>query len=113
MAEREKNGRREDLKMINIVIKEKYYMTVTNVFNLGFCISICKQAFYPFKFYNGLLPSNRCIVPSLHLVNTEVDFGRCFLKYPYEKTVQLVNPDDLPGCYEVLPQVSYFILFSV
>ncbi|XP_053771126.1 hydrocephalus-inducing protein homolog isoform X8 [Desmodus rotundus] len=53
----------------------------------------------------ALLITARCIVPSLHLVNTEVDFGRCFLKYPYEKTVQLVNPDDLPGCYEVLPQV--------
>lgn len=46
------------------------------------------------------------------MVNTEVDFGRCFLKYPYEKTVQLVNHDDLPGCYEVLPQVTYFILFQ-
>ncbi|XP_006746825.1 hydrocephalus-inducing protein homolog, partial [Leptonychotes weddellii] len=46
-----------------------------------------------------------CIVPTLHMVNPEVDFGHCFLKYPYEKTVQLVNHDDLPGCYTVLPQV--------
>ncbi|XP_042823900.1 hydrocephalus-inducing protein homolog isoform X5 [Panthera tigris] len=53
----------------------------------------------------ALLITARCIVPTLHMVNTEVDFGRCFLKYPYEKTVQLVNHDDLPGCYEVLPQV--------
>ncbi|XP_044902281.1 hydrocephalus-inducing protein homolog isoform X9 [Felis catus] len=53
----------------------------------------------------ALLITARCIVPTLHMVNTEVDFGRCFLKYPYEKTVQLVNHNDLPGCYEVLPQV--------
>uniref|UniRef100_H0WFN8 MSP domain-containing protein n=2 Tax=Otolemur garnettii TaxID=30611 RepID=H0WFN8_OTOGA len=53
----------------------------------------------------ALLITARCIVPTLRLVNTEVDFGRCFLKYPYEKTIQLVNQDDLPGCYEVLPQV--------
>nr|XP_025867468.1 hydrocephalus-inducing protein homolog [Vulpes vulpes] len=53
----------------------------------------------------ALLITARCIVPNLHMVNTEVDFGRCFLKYPYKKMVQLVNHDDLPGCYEVLPQV--------
>ncbi|KAM8955232.1 hydrocephalus-inducing protein homolog [Lycaon pictus] len=53
----------------------------------------------------ALLITARCIVPNIHMVNTEVDFGRCFLKYPYKKTVQLVNHDDLPGCYEVLPQV--------
>ncbi|XP_014384628.1 PREDICTED: hydrocephalus-inducing protein homolog [Myotis brandtii] len=54
----------------------------------------------------ALLITARCIVPALHMANAEVDFGRCFLKYPYEKTIQLVNPDDLPGCYEVLPQVD-------
>ncbi|XP_022274936.1 hydrocephalus-inducing protein homolog isoform X3 [Canis lupus familiaris] len=53
----------------------------------------------------ALLITARCIVPNIHMVNTEVDFGHCFLKYPYKKTVQLVNHDDLPGCYEVLPQV--------
>ncbi|XP_069312434.1 hydrocephalus-inducing protein homolog [Eulemur rufifrons] len=54
----------------------------------------------------ALLITARCVVPTLRLVNTEVDFGHCFLKYPYEKTIQLVNQDNLPGCYEVLPQVS-------
>ncbi|XP_072823786.1 hydrocephalus-inducing protein homolog [Vicugna pacos] len=54
----------------------------------------------------ALLITARCIVPTLRVVNTEVDFGRCFLKYPYEKMIQLVNHDDLPGCYKVLPQVS-------
>ncbi|XP_058530078.1 hydrocephalus-inducing protein homolog isoform X1 [Ochotona princeps] len=53
----------------------------------------------------ALLITARCIVPTLKLVEEEVDFGRCFLKYPYKKTIQLVNRDDLPGYYEVLPQV--------
>ncbi|XP_027261798.1 hydrocephalus-inducing protein homolog isoform X2 [Cricetulus griseus] len=53
----------------------------------------------------ALLITARCVVPTLQLVTTEVNFGRCFLKYPYEKTIQLVNLDDLPGCYKVLPQL--------
>nr|XP_012627881.1 hydrocephalus-inducing protein homolog isoform X3 [Microcebus murinus] len=54
----------------------------------------------------ALLITARCVVPTLRLVNTEVDFGHCFLKYRYEKTIQLVNQDNLPGYYEVLLQVS-------
>ncbi|XP_048648423.1 hydrocephalus-inducing protein homolog isoform X1 [Marmota marmota marmota] len=53
----------------------------------------------------ALLITARCVVPALQLVNAEVDFGRCFLNYPYKKMIQLVNPDDLPGYYEILPQV--------
>ncbi|KAM6223795.1 hydrocephalus-inducing protein homolog [Rhynchocyon petersi] len=52
----------------------------------------------------ALLITARCVVPALRLANTNVDFGHCFLKYPYEKMVQLINIDDLPACYEVLPQ---------
>lgn len=54
----------------------------------------------------ALLITARCVVPALHVVNTKMDFGHCFLKYQYEKMIQLVNDDDLPGCYEVLPQVN-------
>ncbi|ELK05783.1 Hydrocephalus-inducing protein [Pteropus alecto] len=32
-------------------------------------------------------------------------FGRYILKYLYEKMVQLINHHDLPGGYEILPQV--------
>lgn len=32
-------------------------------------------------------------------------FGRCFLKFPYQQMLTLVNDSDLPGCYGVLPQV--------
>ncbi|XP_032469168.1 hydrocephalus-inducing protein homolog [Phocoena sinus] len=61
----------------------------------------------------ALLITARCIVPTLHVVNTEVNFGRCFLKYPYEKTIQLVNHNNLPGCYQVLPQAHKKSLWTV
>ncbi|XP_006878929.1 PREDICTED: hydrocephalus-inducing protein homolog [Elephantulus edwardii] len=52
----------------------------------------------------ALLITARCVVPPLSLVNAVVDFGHCFLKYPYNKVIQLVNNSDFPGCYKVLPQ---------
>ncbi|XP_055993028.1 hydrocephalus-inducing protein homolog [Sorex fumeus] len=52
----------------------------------------------------ALLVTARCIVPTLELVNSEVNFGHCFLKYPYEKTVALSNKSHLPGAYKMLLQ---------
>ncbi|XP_040437218.1 hydrocephalus-inducing protein-like [Falco naumanni] len=46
----------------------------------------------------------RCVVPPLHVLSPVLRFGRCFLKFPYERTLTLVNNSDLPGCYAVLPQ---------
>ena len=102
------------MKMINVVIRGTLLCDSDRCVYLG---TLCppyvnKLSLHPFEFLNGLLPSSRCIVPNLHVVNTEVDFGRCFLKYPYKKTIQLVNDDNLPGCYRVLPQASYSIRFQ-
>ncbi|KFO92715.1 Hydrocephalus-inducing protein, partial [Buceros rhinoceros silvestris] len=47
----------------------------------------------------------RCVVPLLEVLNPVVTFGRCFLKFPYQQTLTLVNDSSLPGCYRVLPQV--------
>ncbi|QDZ25387.1 hypothetical protein HOP50_17g79270 [Chloropicon primus] len=48
--------------------------------------------------------SAECIVPELKL-NTEVlDFGDCFLGYPYEATLQVVNDSDLPAKFKVIEQ---------
>ncbi|XP_051830566.1 hydrocephalus-inducing protein homolog [Antechinus flavipes] len=52
----------------------------------------------------ALLITARCVVPKLRVVNPDLDYGYCFLKYPYKRKVQLVNDDDLPGCYGVLLQ---------
>ncbi|KAH1181798.1 hypothetical protein KIL84_005524, partial [Mauremys mutica] len=52
----------------------------------------------------ALLITARCVVPPLRVVNPVVKFGRCFLKFPYEQMVMLVNDAELPGCYGVLPQ---------
>ncbi|XP_009468798.1 PREDICTED: hydrocephalus-inducing protein homolog [Nipponia nippon] len=46
----------------------------------------------------------RCIVPPLRVLNPIMTFGRCFLKFPYQQMLTLVNDSDLPGCYGVLPQ---------
>ncbi|XP_044515296.1 hydrocephalus-inducing protein homolog [Gracilinanus agilis] len=63
----------------------------------------------------ALLITARCVVPKLRVVNRELNYGYCFLKYPYQQTVQLVNDDDLPGCYGVPVQEyeeSPTVLFS-
>ncbi|XP_036605974.1 hydrocephalus-inducing protein homolog [Trichosurus vulpecula] len=52
----------------------------------------------------ALLITARCVVPKLRVANPELDYGCCFLKYPYQQKVQLINEDDLPGCYGVLSQ---------
>ncbi|CAM5150043.1 unnamed protein product [Eretmochelys imbricata] len=52
----------------------------------------------------ALLITARCVVPPLRVVNPVVKFGRCFLKFPYQQVVMLVNDAELPGCYGVLPQ---------
>ncbi|KFV51191.1 Hydrocephalus-inducing protein, partial [Tyto alba] len=52
----------------------------------------------------ALLLTARCIVPPLRVLNPIVTFGRCFLKFPYQQMLTLVNDSDLPGCYQLLPQ---------
>ncbi|NWH50429.1 HYDIN protein, partial [Fregata magnificens] len=52
----------------------------------------------------ALLLTARCVVPPLRVLNPVVTFGRCFLKFPYQQMLTLVNDSDLPGCYGVLPQ---------
>ncbi|KAM6300471.1 hydrocephalus-inducing protein homolog [Aegotheles albertisi] len=56
------------------------------------------------KEVSALLLTARCAVPPLRVLNASVTFGRCFLKFPYQQMVSLVNESDLPGCYGVLPQ---------
>ncbi|XP_068267672.1 hydrocephalus-inducing protein homolog [Nyctibius grandis] len=51
-----------------------------------------------------LLLTARCVVPPLRALNPVVTFGRCFLKFPCQQMLTLVNDSDLPGCYRVLPQ---------
>ncbi|XP_061217731.1 hydrocephalus-inducing protein homolog isoform X3 [Neopsephotus bourkii] len=52
----------------------------------------------------ALLLTARCIVPPLRVLDPVMTFGRCFLKFPYQQMLTLVNDSDLPGCYGVLPQ---------
>ncbi|XP_030334371.1 hydrocephalus-inducing protein homolog [Strigops habroptila] len=52
----------------------------------------------------ALLLTARCVVPPLRVLDPIMTFGRCFLKFPYQQILTLVNDSDLPGCYGVLPQ---------
>jgi hydrocephalus-inducing protein len=45
-----------------------------------------------------------CAVPCLQLVSTVLDFGDCFLNYPYTFDLTLVNNAKLPGKFAVEPQ---------
>ncbi|NXH12569.1 HYDIN protein, partial [Bucco capensis] len=51
-----------------------------------------------------LLITARCVVPQLQVLNPVLTFGRCFLKFPYQQLLTLVNNSDLPGCYRLLLQ---------
>ena len=46
----------------------------------------------------------RCIVPQITVLTPILDYGRCFLRHPYEHHVKLQNDTELPAKYELLPQ---------
>ncbi|KAM9301954.1 hydrocephalus-inducing protein homolog [Gastrophryne carolinensis] len=48
----------------------------------------------------------RCVVPPLLVEDPTVNFSRCFLQHPYERTLRITNPSHLPGCFTILPQDS-------
>ena len=46
----------------------------------------------------------RCIVPPISVLSPVLDYGRCFLRFPYERSVRLHNDTDLPAKYIILPE---------
>ncbi|XP_072551301.1 hydrocephalus-inducing protein homolog [Salminus brasiliensis] len=46
----------------------------------------------------------RCVVPEVHLENRLLEFQHCFVGYPYQRSVSLINDTDLPACYGFLDQ---------
>ena len=52
--------------------------------------------------------SAECIISPVQLNNREIDFGECFIRYPYEKQISLSNISDIVHTkFEVLPQQNY------
>ncbi|XP_060779913.1 hydrocephalus-inducing protein homolog [Neoarius graeffei] len=45
-----------------------------------------------------------CVVPEVHLKTSVLQFQHCFLGYPYEQTITLINDTNLPACYGLLAQ---------
>ncbi|XP_069822484.1 hydrocephalus-inducing protein homolog isoform X3 [Dendropsophus ebraccatus] len=48
----------------------------------------------------------RCVVPPLFVENIAITYNRCFLQFPYERTLTLHNPSSLKGCYVFWAQES-------
>ena len=44
------------------------------------------------------------LIASFALFRPVVDMGKCFLRYPYQKMITLVNPSPIPARYEMVPQ---------
>ena len=45
-----------------------------------------------------------CCVPKISLNVSSIDFGDCYLRYPYTAGVTLINESKLPAKFEVIPQ---------
>ncbi|XP_066540500.1 hydrocephalus-inducing protein homolog isoform X2 [Hoplias malabaricus] len=45
-----------------------------------------------------------CVVPEVRLESTVLHFQHCFVGYPYQQSVKLINDTDLPVCYGLLDQ---------
>ena len=43
-------------------------------------------------------------VPEISMTTQSIDYGDCFLQFPYKQTITLVNESKLPAKFEVLPQ---------
>jgi hydrocephalus-inducing protein len=48
--------------------------------------------------------SATCMVPTVTLQTETLQYGSCFLRYPYTQRIVLVNKDPVPARYELLPQ---------
>ena len=44
------------------------------------------------------------VAPDVTVSATELDYGDCFLRYPYKKVIELVNHSDLPAKFELQTQ---------
>ncbi|XP_053402100.1 hydrocephalus-inducing protein homolog isoform X11 [Mercenaria mercenaria] len=47
----------------------------------------------------------KCVVPLITVLSPILDYGRCFLRHPYEHSIKLHNDSDLPAKYELVQQV--------
>ena len=48
----------------------------------------------------------RCLVPPISLLTPILEYGRCFLRHPYEHHVKLQNESSLRAMYDLVPQNS-------
>ncbi|RYY36037.1 hypothetical protein EON62_02065, partial [archaeon] len=54
-----------------------------------------------------------CVVPSVSMGSDIVEFGDCFVRYPYTKTVTLFNADTVPARYTIMPQDDHSTVIAL
>ena len=52
-------------------------------------------------------------VPPVTLITQLLDYGRCFLRYPYSHNVEIMNDTSLPVKYEMPPQVREKLILAL
>ena len=53
-----------------------------------------------------------CRLPDVKLGSEEIEFGSCFLRYPYVKMMELINDSDQKARYEFLPQEEHTMILG-
>jgi hypothetical protein len=56
--------------------------------------------------------SGECRLPEVSLALEEINYGSCFLRYPYTKEVVLVNDSDQRARFEIQPQAEHSTLIG-
>ncbi|XP_064242784.1 hydrocephalus-inducing protein homolog isoform X2 [Passer domesticus] len=52
----------------------------------------------------SLILRARCLVPELRVYPRVLQYKECYLKVPYERSLYVSNPTNIPGCYGLIPQ---------
>ena len=51
-----------------------------------------------------------CRLPDVHVAEEHIEYGSCFLRYPYIQILELANDSDQMARYEILPQEEHTMI---
>ena len=84
--------------------KTKYEWHLRVLFRGYVMDNVFKKNTYSERFTTSHIFLCRCIVPLITVLSPILDYGRCFIRHPYEHSIKLHNDSDLPAKYELVPQ---------
>ena len=53
-----------------------------------------------------------CRLPDVNVAEEQIEYGSCFLRYPYIQILELVNDSDQMARYEILPQEEHTMILG-